>query len=53
MDNKWHTYAGTRVPNHLSTIKPPADETVISSRPLFVPKTPSPWISAKNVFDAA
>lgn len=51
MDNKWHTHAGTRVPNHISTIVPPADETVCSSRPLFVPKTQSPWTSAKNVFD--
>ena len=53
MDNKWHTHAGMRVPNYLSTIKPPADETSVSSRPLFAPKTPSPWTSAKNVFDAA
>ena len=51
MDNQWHTHAGTRVPNHLSTIVPPADETVCSSRPLFVPKTSSPWASAKKVFD--
>ena len=53
MDNKWHTHAGTRVPNHLSTIKPPADETIVSSRPLFVPKTVNPWTSARNVFDVA
>ncbi len=49
MDGQWHTYAGTRIPNHISTIKPPADETECSSRPLFVPKTLSPWQSAKNV----
>lgn len=53
MDNQWHTHAGTRVPNYLSTVIPPADETVVSSRPLLVPKTVSPWTSAKNVFDAA
>ena len=53
MDGKWHTHAGTRVPNYLSTIVPPTDETVVSSRPLFAPKTTSPWTSAKNVFDAA
>ncbi len=35
MDNKWHTHAGTRVPNYLSTIVPPMDETVVSSRPLL------------------
>lgn len=51
MDNQWHTHAGTRVPNHLSTIVPPADETVVSARPLLVPKTVSPWTSAKKVFD--
>ncbi len=51
MDNKWHTYAGTRVPNYLSTVVPPADETVMSCRPLFVPKTMSPWTSALKVFD--
>lgn len=49
MDNKWHTHAGTRVPNYISTITPPADETVCSCRPLFVPKTVCPWTSAKNV----
>lgn len=52
MDGKWHTHAGTRVPNYISTIVPPADESVMSSRPLLVPKTSSPWTSAKNVFDA-
>ncbi len=51
MDNQWHTHAGTRVPNHLSTIVPPADETVVSSRPLLLPKNTSPWTSAKKVFD--
>ena len=53
MDNKWHTHAGTRVPNYLSTIVPPADETVVSSRPLLAPKTVCPYTSAKKVFDAA
>lgn len=53
MDNQWHSYAGMRVPNHISTIKPPMDETECSARPLFVPKTPTPWIAAKNVFKTA
>lgn len=53
MDNKWHTHPGIRVPNYLATIKPPMDESIVSSRPLFVPKTSSPWVSAKDVFDAA
>ncbi len=49
MDHKWHTYAGTRVPNHISTIVPPADDTACSCRPLLAPKTMCPWTSAKNV----
>ena len=49
MDNKWHTHAGTRVPNYLSTVKPPVDETTVSCRPLFVPKTINPWTSAEKV----
>lgn len=50
MDMKWHTYSGVRVPNYISTIKPPADETVLSCRPLYVPCALTPWISAKKVF---
>ena len=50
MDFKWHTYEGMRVPNHISTIVPPADETVLSCRPLFAPRTSTPWVAAKKVF---
>lgn len=46
MDHKWHSYAGMRVPNHISTIEPPADKSVMSCRPLFVPKTATPWTAA-------
>ena len=49
MDNQWHTHAGTRVPNYLSTVKPPVDETTVSCRPLFVPKTLNPWTAAEKV----
>lgn len=52
MDNQWHTHSGTRVPNYLSTIKPPVDETSVSCRPLYVPKTLNPWISAEKVLAA-
>ena len=52
MDNKWHTHAGTRVPNYLSTVKPPVDETTVSCRPLFVPKTLNPWTAAEKVLAA-
>lgn len=50
MDNQWHTYAGMRIPNHISTITPPADETIVSCRPLFVPNLATPWIAAQKVF---
>ena len=50
-DGEFHTYAGTRVPQHIFTIKPPAKETQLTARPLFVPKRKSPWTVAKKVFD--
>lgn len=49
MDSQWHTYAGARVPNHISTIVPPMDETVVSCRPLLVPNTVTPWVAATKV----
>lgn len=48
-DGNFHTYAGTRVPQHIFTVRPPAKETQMTSRPLFVPKRTSPWSVAKNV----
>ncbi len=49
-DGDFHTYAGTRVPLHVFTIKPPVKETQLSAKPLLVPKRKSPWTVAKNVF---
>lgn len=49
-DGNFHTYAGTRVPQHIFTIKPPTKETQLTARPLFVPKRKSPWTVAKKVF---
>ena len=48
-DGHFHTYAGKRVPQHIFTIRPPARETQLSCRPLFVPKRSNPWRVAKNV----
>lgn len=48
-DGNFHTYAGTRVPQHIFTVRPPAKETQMTSRPLFVPKRTSPWSVAKGV----
>ena len=48
-DDKFHTYAGMRVPQHIATQRPPALETQLTARPLFVPKVANPWCVAKNV----
>lgn len=50
-DGEYHTYSGTRVPQHIFTVKPPVKETQLTSRPLMVPKSKSPWSVAKKVFD--
>jgi len=50
-DGNFHTYAGMRVPQHIFTIRPPAKETQLTSRPLFVPKRANPWTVAKKVLD--
>ena len=49
-DGEFHTYAGTRVPQHIFTIKPPTKETALTARPLLAPKRPNPWAVAVNVF---
>ena len=49
-DGEFHTHAGTRVPQHIFTIKPPTKETKLTSRPLLVPKRANPWMAAKSVF---
>lgn len=48
-DEKFHTYAGMRVPQHIATQRPPALETQLTARPLFVPNRANPWCVAKNV----
>lgn len=48
-DGEYHTYAGMRVPNYIFTLTPPVKETVLTSKPLFVPVRPNPWVSATNV----
>lgn len=48
-DGQFHTYAGSRVPMHYFSMRPPVKETQLSSRPLFVPNRANPWSVAKNV----
>ncbi len=43
-DNLWHTYMGRRVPRHWADKN--ARELTVSSRPLFIPRTKNPFISA-------
>ena len=50
-DGAYHTHAGTRVPQHIFTVKPPVKEVQVTAKPLLVPVRKSPWTTAKNVFD--
>ena len=50
-DGNFHTHAGTRVPQHIFTIRPPVKETQLTARPLYVPKRESPWSVATDVFN--
>ena len=43
-DNMWHTYMGRRVPRHWTEKN--ARELTVSARPLFIPRTKNPFISA-------
>lgn len=48
-DEEYHTIAGTRVPQHIVSKQPPIIETILTARPLFVPKRANPWTVAKSV----
>lgn len=50
-DGHYYTHAGTRVPQHIFTVKPPVKETQLTAKPLLVPVRKSPWATAKNVFE--
>lgn len=50
-DERFHTFAGTRVPQHIATKRPPVKETQLTSRPLLVPLRANPWSVAKDVFN--
>lgn len=43
-DGNWHTYMGRRVPRHWTEKN--ARELTVSARPLFIPRTKNPFISA-------
>lgn len=43
-DNQWHSYMGRRVPRYWTEKN--ARELTVSSRPLFIPRTKNPFISA-------
>lgn len=50
-DGHFHTYAGKRIPQHIFTVRPPARETQLTARPLFVPNRSNPWRVATGVLD--
>ncbi len=50
-DGHYYTYAGTRVPQHIFTVKPPVKETQLTAKPLLVPVRKSPWATAENVIE--
>lgn len=49
---RFYTVAGRRVAEAIVTQRPPARETCVYSKPLFVPRRKAPWVVAKNVFGA-
>ncbi|OPA76747.1 phage capsid protein [Paenibacillus selenitireducens] len=46
-DSQFHTYMGKRVPKYTADAKGEVRELKVSSRPLFIPKNKSPWVTAK------
>lgn len=48
-DGHYHTYPGTRVPQHIFTLRPPVKETQLTAKPLLAPQRKSPWTAAKKV----
>lgn len=48
-DGQWETIAGKRIPDHIFTRRPPANEVELTARPLFAPKRANPWCVAKNI----
>ena len=49
-DEKFHTRTGTRVPKSVADVHHNAKETMLTSRPIAVPKIKSPWRGCRNVF---
>ena len=47
---EFYTVAGRRVAEAIVTQRPPARETCVYAKPLFVPRRKAPWMVAKNVF---
>lgn len=47
---QFYTVSGRRAAEAIVTQRPPARETCVYSRPLFVPKRKAPYMVAKNVF---
>lgn len=48
-NGEWETIAGKRIPDHIFTRRPPANEVELTARPLFAPNRANPWCVAKNI----
>lgn len=46
-DNEFHTYLGRRVPKYTANIKSETRDLKVTSRPLLIPRSKNPWVSAK------
>lgn len=46
-DDQFHTYMGRRVPKYIAKSDRDIREIKVTSRPLFIPKYATPWISAQ------
>ena len=50
-DERFHTFAGKRVPKFDADTKHDTKEVRLTSKPLMAPKRKAPWVVAKKVFD--
>ena len=46
-DMEFHTYTGRRIPKYTADVKGETRDIKVTSRPLLIPRSKNPWISAK------
>ena len=45
-DGEFHTYTGRRIPKYTADVKAESREIKVTSRPLLIPRSKNPWVSA-------